>query len=204
MHKKFMLACMAIAAFSAFVIAPAASATTLTSNGKVVPVGTSVTGLNEGVTKFVSEALTVECDHDHLTGTVTKNNTEHVVGEIPIGWAKFNGTGASTDCTAGNLGSAKVTVTSKLCITAGASDILTVTGCGGNVVFDLEVTGLGNCKYSVASITGTYTTNTSPVSGSIFEKGAARIEGGFFCPPEGKLTMVFNLYTTDGTPLTIS
>jgi hypothetical protein len=74
MHKKFMMACMAIAAIVAFVIAPAASASpVLTSNGVKVPVGTSITAVNIGITKFTAGGITVECDHDHLVGTVTEN-----------------------------------------------------------------------------------------------------------------------------------
>jgi len=202
MYKKLMLACMAIAAFGAFVIAPTASATTLTSEGKVVPTGTSITALNTGITKFTG-SFSVECDHDHLVGTVTQNNTTKIKGEIALGGAKFNGTATGTDCTSA-LGASSVTVNSKLCLETTTEDKLSVTGCGANIVFTLEVTGTGPCKYSTSSISGTYTTNQTPVTVTFSEQKAVKSEGGFFCPAEGKLDLEFDLYTTSGVGLTIS
>ena len=205
MHKKFMLACMAIAAFAAFVIAPAASASpVLTSNGTAVPVGASITATNTGETLFTG-TFNVKCDHVHLTGTVTKNSGTQIKGTIPVGWAKFNGTGTNTDCTS-FFGPTAVTVTSELCVeTVEGSDSVKTTGCGGNIVFDLQVTGLGVCKYETASVTGSFETNAG-AKVSVSEQPASLKEGsGFTCPSEGKLDMVFDLYTTGGTPqLTIS
>ncbi|MGN6558122.1 MAG: hypothetical protein ACTHLH_08955 [Solirubrobacterales bacterium] len=198
MHKKFMLACMVIAAFAAFVMAPVASAATITSETKVVPVGTSITGINTGVTKFTGP-FNVECDHDHLTGVVTKNTDAEFEGEIPIGNAQFNGTAAGTDCTSA-LGATKVTVNSKLCLKQVAgTDTVNTTGCGGNVTFTLEITGTGPCKYSTASVSGTFTTNSTPATATISEQAAKKEEGGIFCPGEGKLDLVFDLHTTGKT-----
>ncbi|MGN6557270.1 MAG: hypothetical protein ACTHLH_04575 [Solirubrobacterales bacterium] len=208
MHKKLMLACMAIAAFAAFVVAPAASASPVLTdkNGGstfgTIAVGASIKGTNEGVTKFTASGFNVECNNDLLSGTVTENSGSSIKGEIPVGSASFKGTGTSEDCTSA-LGSAKVAVTSKLCLATAAEDKVTVTGCGANVVFDLEVTGTGNCKYSTASISGTYATSAD-AKVTISEQSAAKTEGGIFCPSSGKLDMVFNLTTTNGETILIS
>jgi hypothetical protein len=201
MYKKLMLACMAIAAFAAFVIAPAAQATTLTENGSAVAVGSSVTATNEGITKFTG-GFGVECEKDHLQGTVTANGT-NVEGEIPVGSAKFENA-SSSECSS-LLGPTTVTVTSRLCLkVAKGTDNLTVTGCGGNVVFDLRAGGV-TCKYETASVSGTATTNTTPATAEVKEQPAQEVGGSFFCPNEGKLDMTFKLYTTGGTTgLTLS
>jgi len=202
MYKKLMLACMAITAFAAFVIAPAASASpALTESGVKVAVGSSVTATNNGVTKFTG-GFGVECQKAHLQGTVTANSGTSIKGEIPVGSAKFENN-TSTACSSA-LGATAVTVTSKLCLESGASDTLKVTGCGGNVVFDLKAAGV-SCKYETASVSGTFTTNTTPASATVSEQPAKEVGGLFFCPDEGKLDMTFNLFTTGGTTgLTIS
>jgi hypothetical protein len=205
MHKKLIMACMAIAAFAAFVVAPAASASpVLTSEGKVVPVGTSITGKNTGAITFTG-GFNVACSSADLSGTVTKNSENQIKGEIPVGGASFTGTGTGGDCTSA-LGNVKVTVNTKLCMeTKGTTvDTETITGCGASVVFTLEITGTGPCKYSTASITDTYTTNITPASTTVSEQEAKKSEGGFFCPSSGKLDMVFDRYTTGGSGLATS
>ncbi len=203
MHKKLMVACMAIAAFAAFVIAPAASATTLTESGTPLAVGASVTAKNTGVTKFTG-GFGVECEVAHLQGKVTQNNTTGPVkGEIPVGSATFTNAGGAACSSA--LGATTVTVTSKLCLESVAGgDTLKTTGCGANVVFDLKAAGV-TCKYETASVTATYTTNSTPATASLSEQPAKEVGGLFFCPDEGKLDMDFDLYTTGGvTGLTVS
>ncbi|MGN6588416.1 MAG: hypothetical protein ACTHKT_13260 [Solirubrobacterales bacterium] len=226
MHKKLMMACMAIAAFAAFVIAPAASASPVLTEGTtaVLPHNTAKTctedptgciiGTNTGVTKFTASGFNVECDHDVLTGWVTKNSGTKIEGTVPAGKAEFHGTGTGTDCTSA-LGPVKVTVTSELCLATGEittsngtkdPDGVTVTGCGANVKFDLEITGTGNCEYSTASVLGTYLTNAAATV-NISEQAASKVAGGIFCPSSGKLDMDFDLYTDNlptETPLTIS
>ena len=209
MRKKLMLACMAVAAFAAFVIAPSASAKhpTLTDPpGTPLPVGASVTAKNTGVTKFTG-AFNVECDHVHLTGTVKNNNTINpTVVTIPVGWAKFNGTGTNTDCTSA-FGATKVTVNSELCVESITNtDTFKTTGCGANVTFTLEITGTGPCRYSTASVSGTATTNVTPATVEVKEEPASGTgEGnGFFCPASGKLDTDYDLFTTNGVGLTIS
>lgn len=207
MHKKLMLACMGVAAFAAFAIPSAASAATLTSEGKPVPVGTSITAFNTGVTEFTA-SVPVECDHVHLSGTVTQNNTTGPIkGEITT--KDFKGTGPETECTS-PAGSVNVTVNSRLCLETTTEDKFKVTGCGANVTFTLVITNVATCKYSAASVSGTFTTNSTPVTATISEQPALKEEGGIFCPNEGKLDMDFNLHTTGatttstGTGLTIS
>ncbi|HWN72825.1 MAG TPA: hypothetical protein VNN15_03340 [Solirubrobacterales bacterium] len=212
MHKKLMLACMAIAAFAAFVIAPAASATTLTSEGIAVPVGTSITAKNTGNTVFTATGVTeVTCSTAHITGTVIANAVggKQVKGEVPVGNAQFNGTGAGGDCTSG-LGDVGITVNSKLCIeTLAGTDNLSVNGCNGaKVTFSMLVTSTGTtCRYEGNVEQGaSFTTNTSPTPVTVLNGRPAATDvlletgGSFLCPKEGSLDMVFDLYTTGATP----
>ncbi|MGN6556686.1 MAG: hypothetical protein ACTHLH_01575 [Solirubrobacterales bacterium] len=208
MHKKLMLACMAIAAFAAFVVAPAASASpvltdpTIEGANKAVPVGTSITGANTGPT-FFKGGFEVECTNDDLVGTLKENTGTKIKGEIPVGGASFKGTEAGEDCKS-FLGATNVKVNSKLCLeTVAGTDNVTTTGCGANVTFTLEITGTGPCKYSAASISGTYNTNADATVN--IPKGIAKKEeGGIFCPGEGFLEMDFDLYTTGKGTLSIS
>jgi hypothetical protein len=209
MFKKLILAGMAIAAFAAFAVAPAASASpVLTDEGKAVEVGKTIIGTNTGITIFTS-ALEVKCSTAHITGTVTKNSGTKIEGTVLPAGATFKGTGAGEDCTS-PLGSTHVTLVSELCLVSAAApaDSFAVTGCGGApVVFTLEVTGTGVCKYSATTINGTYSTGVTPTPVTVSEQEAKKTEGGFFCPASGKLDMVFDLYTDNlptETPLTIS
>jgi hypothetical protein len=194
MRKKLIMACMAVAAFAAFVVAPAASASpVLTEAGAPLAVGSSIEGKNTGVTKFTG-SFNVECSSAILKGTLTKNSGTKIEGTIPVGSATFTGTGTGGDCTSA-LGSTKVTVNSELCLASGTTHNFVVTGCSGAaVVFTLEITGTGPCKYSTAAVNGTFTTGTGTVN--VSEQEAKKIEGGFFCPSSGKLDMDFDLYTT--------
>jgi hypothetical protein len=214
MNKKLMLACMAIAAFAAFVIAPVASGAVLTENGTALATGTSITAKNTGNTLFTGP-FNVSCTNAHLQGTVTTNSGGVIKGEIPVGSATFTGTGTGTDCTSA-LGAAAVTVNSKLCLeVAKGTDTVVTNGCTAKnekgevtnepVEFTLTVTGTGPCKYSTASVSGPLVTNTTPASASLSEQEAKKKEGGIFCPSSGKLDMTFDIYTTGGvTGLTIS
>ena len=206
MHKKLIMACLAIAAFAAFVVAPAASASpTLTSNGVSVPVGTSITGTSTGEAIFTGP-FDVRC-HAHLTGIVTQNNGTSIKGEIAAHNGVFTGTGTNNDCTSA-LGSVKVTVTSKLCMeTLVGTHNIKVTGCGAApVTFDLTVTGIASpCRYSTPSVTATFTTNADATVTLVEQIAKEEPEfASVFCPNEGKLDMDFDLYTTDGTTLTVS
>jgi len=198
MHKKLMLACMAITAFGAFVIAPAASAATLTENGSALAVGSSITGKNVAGTKIkFTGGFSLECEVAHLQGNVTKNSSGVVKGEIPVGSVTISNAGGAA-CSS-PLGATTYKVTSKLCWeTTSGTDTIKLTGCGANVVIDLTAAGVV-CKYETASISATFTTNATPTTWTISDQPAKEVGGLFFCPDEGKWDMTFDLYTTGGT-----
>jgi hypothetical protein len=223
MHKKLMMACMAIAAFAAFVVAPTASASpVLTHEGIKVPPGTTIVGTLTENAVFTG-AITVTCTKAVLTGTVIENSGTKIKGEIPAGKASFTGTsGTGTECSSTLAGApVVVTVNSKLCLeTVEKTDTVLTTGCEVEtnpitepkvltkepVVFTLNLTGNGPCKYSTASVTGTFKTG-EPATVKLSEQEAKKVEGGFFCPSSGKLDMDFDLYTDDNlhkSQLTIS
>ena len=205
MHKKLMLACMAIAAFAAFVIAPAAQGAVLaetTAGGGVDPlaVGASITAKNESGTrtKFTG-GFGVECEVAHLVGEVTANSEGTVAGQIPVGSATF--TNAGGEPCSSLLGPTTVKVTSKLCLhVASTSDQVVTTGCGGVVTFDLTAAGI-TCRYETASVTSdNVETGTNTVK--VTKKPATEESPGqFFCPDNGSLDMEFETFTTDGTPV---
>ncbi|MGN6557631.1 MAG: hypothetical protein ACTHLH_06420 [Solirubrobacterales bacterium] len=198
MHKKLIMACMAIAAF---VIAPAASASpVLTENPTPIPVGASVTAKNTGVVKFTGIA---ECSTAHFAGTVTNNSGTKVEIEIPLGSASFTGTGTSSDCTS-SLGSVRVFVTSKICLATSTTDNLPLTGCGGNIVIDWVLTGTGECKYSTASVGSSFATNVTPAVVTVTEQPLSKAEGGIFCLASTKLDMTLDLSTTSGVGVGLS
>jgi hypothetical protein len=212
MYKKFIIACMAVAAFTAFVIAPAATASpVLTENGVTVPPGALITGTSTETPTFTG-AFNLTCSKATTTATVTKNSGTKIEATVAAGAATYTGTGTSGDCTSA-LGSIKWTVNSELCLTSGATDTLTVTGCVNAkeevlpVTFTLEITGTGPCRYKSSLVNGTHNTNVTPATIKITEQELKKIEGGFFCPASGKLDQDFDLYTDNlptETPLTIS
>ena len=135
MTKKLILACMAIAAFAAFVLPATASATNdpqLTDSFGTVAVGSLIAGTNVGNTIFWNTSTNIElavCDKATMTGKVLKNSGGTVEGEITS--AKFSGTGGVhadnglQECT-GDIGSSYVTVKNlPLCV---RSTPLSVTG----------------------------------------------------------------------------
>jgi len=207
MHKKFMLACMAVAAFAAIVVAPAASASpVLTSGtgGPVVPIGTSIVWLHTGNIEFTG-SVTIDCSNARLTGTVTKNSGSQIKAEIPKGSASITGTGTGGDCTSTLFGSpAKVTVNSKLCFeTVEGTDNAKFSGCGANISYTIELTGNGPCKYESASSTGTFKTSEHATF-TVLDQVDTLVEGGFFCPSSLKTDYDLDAVTTDLTPLVVS
>jgi hypothetical protein len=198
MSKKLLLACLAIAAFGAFFIAPSASAVTFTDSQQPLAAGTSITAHSTGFFNFTG-AFNVTCSTVHKTGRITKNLTSVVAWDVSKETVSFTGTGTSSDCTSA-LGSTSVSFNSGLCFESQAGDIMKATGCGANVVFTLAVTGTGPCKYSTASISGTFTTNSEPVTVTFTEQEAKLTEGGFFCPGSVKLDGSLDTYTTGSTP----
>jgi hypothetical protein len=202
MHKKFIMACMAFTAFAALVGSPAASASpALTEEGKLLAAGSSITGKSKGATKFTG-GFSLECEIAHLQGTVTKNTGTEIGLEIPMGLVLNNAGGAP--CSS-QLGSTTYLFTSKLCLTAvKGSDNATITGCGGNIVYDMTAGGV-TCKYEAASWSGTFKTSTTPASLTLLEQTTKEVGGLFFCPDDGRWDMTVDLYATGGTTgLTVS
>jgi hypothetical protein len=204
MHKKLIMACMAIAAFAAFVIAPAASASPiLTDSEGTVANGSEITGtLKAGTNSVFTGSVTVTCSKAVLNGKVTANSGSSVKGEIPVGGASFTGTsGTGTECSSNLFGApVVVTVNSALCLeTVTGTDTVKTTGCGGKkVAFTLNLTGNGPCKYETEKVTGTYETGLPGLT--VDNQPVSKVEGGFFCPSTGELDMTFNLYTTKTDP----
>jgi len=198
MYKKLITACMALAAFVAFVIAPMAQSAVLTENGTALAVGSSFTTKNEGVTRFTG-GWGLGCEVVHLQGKVTKNSESTVAGEIPVGSATFTNAGGAA-CSS-ELGASTVKVTSKLCLSiAKGSHNLMVTGCAGApITFDLTAAGIV-CKYEASSFSASISTNVTPAPATLFDQLAVEeFPRQFFCPDEGKIDTTFRFYTTGGT-----
>jgi hypothetical protein len=206
MFKKLILAGMAIAAFAAFAVAPAASASpVLTEKGVAVAANSLVTFTSTETPTFTG-AFNVTCTKGTITAKVTKNSGTKIEGTALAANVQYSGTGTGGDCTSA-LGSTRVIVNSELCLTSEASDTFVINGCEAKPVeFTLEVTGTGPCKYSTSAIKGTFTTNATPATVKVTEQEAKKIEGGFFCPSSGKLDQDFDLYTDNAEEagLTIS
>ena len=232
MTKKLMMACMAVAAFAAFALPTAASASpVLTETGvKVEPpqliVGTQVG--NSFLTSTDGTRKQLTCSTGTMTGTLKENTGTHISGEITS--ATFGGTGAQAagepkpECTGeSSFGNASVTALastkSPWCLTSLSADKFTVSGgtCpkgGGTIKFIMVTTIAGSCEYeSTSHIVGTYTTGgTSAIlhvtnvahSSGATENGFILVAGGFLCPTSGSLDMSFTLETENGHPLVIS
>ena len=206
MHKKIIMTCMAIAAFAAFVVTPAASSATLTEKGTAVSVGTSITGKSSGLAIITAGELSFVCTNTHVHGTVTANASGTIAGEIPVGGLSLPGTATGEDCTS-SLGPAKPTMTTKLCLhIAKGTDTGTMNGCGGTIKFALDVTNIGlTCKYQANNISGTIV--TAPTDAEVIGLQQVVTEEeprSFLCPDEAKIDTQWVMTTTDGTTLQFS
>ncbi len=222
--KKLISACMALAAFAAFVLPATASAANdpnLTEGGVAVTAGSTVRGTASN-TEFKTTAggNLVTCSNATMSGPVITNSGGNVTGEITS--SAYSGTGSVhsdnglAECT-GTFGNAYITPNLPLCLestTGMAADEFNVSGgaCGGaagNVKFIIGSTTAGACEYeSTNPISGTGTTGgsqaTLTVNNTQAGSGSKKIAGGFLCPSSGQLNMTFSLETTNGTALTIS
>jgi hypothetical protein len=218
MRKKLITACLAIAAFAAFVVAPSASAANFTENGVTLKAGASITG-TAGETKFTAGSNTVICSTADMSGTVKVDENGTILGEIAAGNPVFTGTGTGADCTSEGLGPVKPTVNSKLCLhIPKGTDIGTVDGCKVKTIvegvekevtepitFTLFATNLGlECHYSISSLNAEITTAPADAQVKVIPGQKVPRESNFLCPLEGELDMEFTLTTTDGTTLTFS
>lgn len=225
MSKKIILACMAIAAFAAFVIPATASAASPrlceTSGGVCTNIATGkkilATGSN---TKFkIESGGEVTCNEAKLEGTLNANpaNGEAIEGTITT--ADFSGGGTSGDCIgSGVLGSFKVTTTvgngTPYCVSAKPGVAMELQIRGGacseaarGLTFVLDSTSLGlECKYERTAanpVKGTYNTDESgqQATGTIAPSSNSTFvrEAGSssFCPEKGELEMSFTLETAE-------
>ncbi|MGN6587013.1 MAG: hypothetical protein ACTHKT_06000 [Solirubrobacterales bacterium] len=203
MQKKLLATCLAFAALAAFIATPAASASpVLTETGTAVAAGSSITAKNTGNIFLTVGTTTLACETADLKGTVLKNSGTKVITEFPIGSVSFSGTGAGGDCTS-SLSPFRMLMTSRFCFETREADTALALGCGGNIRFSLEFTGLGTCNYHAASMAGTLTTGADATF-NFSKQPYVKDEGGAFCPGEGQIDMDFDLTTTDGTTLLIS
>ena len=200
MCKKLMPVCVAVAAFAAFVIAPAAQAAVLKESGTTVGVGASLTSTNELGTKAkFTGGFGVECEVAHLAGNVTADSGGTVAWEVPVGAASFTNKGGAACSSA--LGAATVKVTSKLCLhVAAGSDKVVTTGCSSVVTFDITAAGI-TCKYETASVTSeNVATGTNTVK-ILNQPATEEFPPQFFCPDTGSIDMEMETFTTGGTPV---
>lgn len=204
MHKKLIMACAAIAAFAAFAMAPAASASpVLTDNGVAVTVGTTVKGSNTGNFFFSNGAYNVECTSATLDAIVTGNSGTQIKLEAAAGGLTTTGTGVSGDCTT-PMGPTTLTW-GKMCFETGAkTDNVAVTGCGSAVTMTTNITSLQICKYTSAGITATFRTGEDATF-SLSSIPLTKTEGsGAFCPSEITFNLDLDLTTASGATLLVS
>jgi hypothetical protein len=226
MFKKLITACLAIAAFAAFVLPATASATndpTLVEGAGNTPlaVGSKIVWTNIGVTRFVdtSNNALVSCSESLQTAEVIKNSGGTVEGTIET--ADFWGTGSTSshnntpECT-GSFGNFYFTVTGHLCVRSTPTmathefQVETSTGtCTERhpwVEFVIGSTSIGACEYK----------STGPIVGELVATGGDEVTltptqarsgvsktGGFFCPSSLMLDMKFTLETHNGTAINV-
>jgi len=222
MSKKLILACMAVAAFAAFVVLPAtASATRLceTTTDDVtcdnIAINQNIRGHLTGnsVMTDANGNTLLTCSTAEITGLLTKNSGGVVEGDIET--AHFTGTGANGECT-GSFGN--VTVDTNIgngvpwCLSVNNSDTFKLRGNSctketRSITFVLTSTTVGTCKYNrTAAAEGTITTDetagtSEDAEGTLTAVEWTKEEGGILCPSVGRLDMTFTL-ETDKSPAT--
>jgi hypothetical protein len=210
MHKKLMLACMAIAAFAAFIAVPAASASpvltdvTTEHNNQIDTVGLKKTkSTNIGFLRFtISSGGSIECSKAEEEGEVIENSGLSI--KMNITAATFEGTGSGGDCTS-PLGDIKVTNSSlPWCFSSTKAGSFSVRGgkcteASRAITFTLDVTGIVNCSYVKASVNGTYTTVGNESTLKISEENFVNTGEGnnIFCPTSGKIHLEKRLQTAE-------
>lgn len=213
MSKKLIAACMAIAAFAAFVLPATASAKntpTLTDAAGHVKVPSLIVGTNIGDTKLKETNngnTLLSCNSAVVTGTLNRNDSGFVEGSIST--AKFEGTGGLLDNRKECTGFAPAAVTPLGLPWSLKSTPLMEThrfeisrSTGAPVEFTLQVTGFfgaqHHCVYKATGpIVGKGTTGTDLVHipPSQVGSGFTRTAGTFPCPSSGELEMTFTLAT---------
>jgi hypothetical protein len=222
MSKKLIMACMAVAAFAAFVAPATALATndpdlTCDQGGSLCAVGTKIVGTNVGVLLMTDANTNVltECSSATMTGTVTKNDGSNVEGTIET--ATFSGTGTNGECTSSFGG---ITVETNIgngvpwCLRSTSTMTTNEFQVRGNscslasrsITFVLNSTTIGKCRYNRPTpAPGTYTTEaTGDAILNIAGQEWAKEEGSVLCPTKGFLDLNFTLETENGSTLGIS
>jgi hypothetical protein len=219
---KLLKASIALAAFAAVFVVPsiASAGPTLTAPTGTAYKGTYIEAENVGVTKMTLPAGiggSVECQTATMTGDLTTNSGGHVSGDIETvefrGRPKQANPHESNQCDS-PLGAVSVTPNHTTnpkqggvgslnwCLTANTNDNK-FTVRGGNcteatrpLTFTLH-TPIGECAYSKASVTGSYTTHPNDAVLTLSEQEFTKSVGSAFCPGSGKLDMSFTLRTDD-------
>jgi len=234
MHKKLITACLAVFALAAIALPAVAQATNSPvithPTGTVLKTGTTLLGTNIGET-FMRNTTTGEvslrCNVATMTGTLVKNETGNVQGEISS--AHFTGTGESGKCT-GFINPTVDPLGLPWCLksnSAMTTDEFQVQGgkcseAAKKLEFTLT-TGIGKCRYQATKTTlkGTYSTHPSDAVMTIPRSGLTlhekNTETGFTkvedtipfnpCPSSSYLEMSFTLETDNplnAEPLYIS
>jgi len=222
MRSKLFAACLSLVAFAAFAVPSLASASNtplVVENGTALATGTKIEGVNVGVTKMTTSIGTIECSTAIMTGTLTKNTTGTVEGDIET--AQFGGTGAKAagadepECTTKAFLGGDTTVTPSTgtnglnwCLRSTSTMATHEFQLRGNactsasrpIRFALDVTGIGTCQYERSTaVPGTHTTSTTSSTLSISEVEFPAVSGNpFGCPSNGKLDMSFQIRTSGG------
>lgn len=208
MRSKLTAACLALAAFAAMALVPAGASANplLTDAGGTVKVGSTIEATNVGNITLSSGLGNISCQSSTLTGNVTANTAGNINGDITK--ATFTGTGANGHCTSTIIFNPTFTVDTAeslpWCLTnEGNTDNWTVRGGACNAAaknLTFTLTGAFTCKYTRATVTGTFNTTTSPATltigaGQTFtkEEGSSAL-----CPETGTLSGAWQLYTDTG------
>jgi len=224
MHKKLITACLAIAVFAAFVVAPSASAvqigetnekhefTALKANS-----GVKITGTQLGASRMTDKngGILVECTKGTMTGELTENGANVITGDITSASFTNNTGGACPSIVGTSVVTTKIEDKGPPVVQTGvpwclstikATDTFEVRGgncneAARNLIFILDNSVAGECEYSKASVTGTFRTDVKETEDAILtvtKNGAfVLIRGGAFCPKEGFLDMEFTLETDE-------
>jgi hypothetical protein len=209
MYPKLLGICSLVAALA---LSPSMSSASpvLTEGPSVVAVGKKIVETNTGDVIFDSASGPTFCNKSERTGTVTVNSG----GLIGIAWGFefFGGTAANGGCTSGWLASAAISSTLSSCFqTTKTSDQWELRGgncseAAKSLTFTLKGTfAMGEtitCKYSRSNVTGTFSTNTTPVTLTVgASQSFTKEEGSFICPSVQTLTGKYTLETDDTSAL---
>lgn len=201
-------------------IASAANSPLLVENGTALATGTTIEGVNVGVSKMTTSLGTIECTTGKLSVLQLVANTTGDM-ELVLFSVKYGGTGPLSAgaeepaCTTKALLGGETTVTMNTAtnglpwclrsVSTMATDEFQIRGnsCSSAsrpIRFALDVEGIGTCQYERSTaIPGTYTTSTTSSTLSISAVSFSAVSGNpFGCPSSLQLDSTFQLRTTGG------